>query len=56
MLAGNTLLIIGGTGTFGVAVLRWFLNTDIKEIRIFSRDKNKQENIRISFENPKVKL
>ena len=40
----KTLLITGGTGSFGNAVLNKFLNTDIKEIRIFSRDEKKQEN------------
>ena len=42
---GKTLLITGGTGSFGNAVLRRFLNTDIKEIRIFSRDEKKQDDI-----------
>ena len=49
-------MITGGTGTFGNAVLHRFLNTDIKEIRIFSRDEKKQEDLRISLANPKVKF
>ena len=43
MFAGKTLLITGGTGTFGNAVLKRFLATDIREIRIFSRDEKKQD-------------
>lgn len=43
---GKTLLITGGTGSFGNAVLNRFLNTDIKEIRVFSRDELKQDNMR----------
>lgn len=50
----KTLLITGGTGTFGNAVLKRFLLTDIKEIRIFSRDEKKQEDLRIALANPKV--
>lgn len=45
-LGSKTLLITGGTGSFGNAVLRRFLNTDIKEIRIFSRDEKKQDDMR----------
>ncbi len=56
MFKGKTLLITGGTGTFGNAVLRRFLNTDIKAIRIFSRDEKKQEDMRITLKNPKVKF
>ncbi len=56
MFAEKTLLITGGTGSFGNAVLRRFLNTDIKEIRVFSRDEKKQEDMRISLGNPKVKF
>ena len=43
---GKTLLITGGTGSFGNAVLRRFLTSDIKEIRIFSRDEKKQDDMR----------
>ena len=56
MYRGKTLLITGGTGTFGHAVLRRFLDTEIKEIRVFSRDEKKQEDLRISLANPKVKF
>lgn len=56
MFAGKILLITGGTGTFGNAVLRRFLDTEIKEIRVFSRDEKKQEDLRISLANPKVKF
>ncbi len=52
----KTLLITGGTGSFGNAVLRRFLNTDIKEIRIFSRDEKKQDDMRHELQNPKVKF
>lgn len=47
---GKTLLITGGTGSFGNAVLRRFLNTDIKEIRIFSRDEKKQDDMRHEYQ------
>ena len=56
MFNGKTLLITGGTGTFGNAVLNRFLNTDIKEIRVFSRDEKKQEDMRISLANAKLKF
>jgi len=56
MFKYKTLLIIGGTGSFGNAVLRRFLNTEIKEIRVFSRDEKKQEDQRIALSNPKVKF
>lgn len=49
------LLITGGTGSFGNAVLRRFLDSDIKEIRIFSRDEKKQDDMRHMLQNPKVK-
>lgn len=51
----KTLLITGGTGSFGNAVLRRFLDSDIKEIRIFSRDEKKQDDMRHRLQNPKVK-
>jgi UDP-N-acetylglucosamine 4,6-dehydratase/5-epimerase len=51
----STLLITGGTGSFGNAVLRRFLNTDIKEIRIFSRDEKKQDDMRQLYNNSKIK-
>ena len=52
----KVLLITGGTGSFGNAVLNKFLNTDIKEIRIFSRDEKKQEDMRIRYKNDKIKF
>lgn len=52
----KVLLITGGTGSFGNAVLRRFLNSDIKEIRIFSRDEKKQDDMRHHLQNPKVKF
>jgi UDP-glucose 4-epimerase len=55
MFYNKTLLITGGTGSFGHAVVRRFLNTDIGEIRILSRDEKKQEDMRIYFGHPKVK-
>jgi len=56
MFKGKTLLITGGTGSFGNAVLERFLNTEVKEIRIFSRDEKKQEDMRIRLQNDKVKF
>ena len=56
MFKNKTLLITGGTGSFGNAVLNRFLNTDIKELRIFSRDENKQHDMRVALNNPKVKF
>jgi len=52
----KNLLITGGTGSFGNAVLRRFLDTDIKEIRIFSRDEKKQDDMRHQYQNPKIKF
>lgn len=56
MFTNKTLLITGGTGTFGNAILHRFLDTDIKEIRIFSRDEKKQDEMRNVLKNPKVKF
>jgi UDP-N-acetylglucosamine 4,6-dehydratase len=56
MFAGKTLMITGGTGSFGNAVLTRFLDTAVKEIRIFSRDEKKQEDMRIALNNPKLKF
>lgn len=56
MFSGKTLLITGGTGSFGNAVLRRFLHTGIKEIRVFSRDEKKQEDMRIDLNNSKLKF
>ena len=55
MFEGKTLLITGGTGSFGNAVLERFLDTDIKEIRIFSRDEKKQDDMRHLYNNDKIK-
>ncbi len=55
MFKDKTLLITGGTGSFGNAVLNRFLNTDIGEIRIFSRDEKKQDDMRHLYNNPKIK-
>lgn len=52
----KVLLITGGTGSFGNAVLRRFLDSDIKEIRILSRDEKKQDDMRHKLQNPKVKF
>lgn len=56
MFNNSTLLITGGTGSFGHAVLRKFLNTDVQEIRIFSRDEKKQDDMRTSFNHPKLRF
>jgi hypothetical protein len=55
IFANKTLLITGGTGSFGNAVLRRFIDTDIKEIRIFSRDELKQDDMRHLYNNDKIK-
>lgn len=56
MFKGKTLLITGGTGSFGNAVMNRFLETDIKEIRIFSRDEKKQDDMRKLYKNDKLKF
>lgn len=56
MFTNKTLLITGGTGSFGNAVLRRFLNSDLREIRILSRDEKKQDDMRKKFNNPKLKF
>ncbi|WP_407926385.1 polysaccharide biosynthesis protein [Gehongia tenuis] len=56
MFQNKTLLITGGTGSFGNAVLRGFLDTDIGEIRIFSRDEKKQDDMRKLYKNDKIKF
>jgi len=56
MFKEKTLLITGGTGSFGNAVLKRFLDSDIKEIRIFSRDEKKQDDMRHELQNDKVKF
>lgn len=54
MFKNKTLLITGGTGSFGNAMLKGFLNSDLKEIRIFSRDEKKQEDMRIEYKSDKL--
>lgn len=56
MFKNKILLITGGTGSFGNAVLKRFVDSDLKEIRIFSRDEKKQDDLRIKLNNPKVKF
>jgi UDP-N-acetylglucosamine 4,6-dehydratase len=56
MFDNKVLMITGGTGSFGNAVLNRFLKTDVKEIRSFSRDEKKQEDMRIALNNPKLKF
>lgn len=56
MFDDKVLLITGGTGSFGNAVLRRFLDTDVREIRIFSRDEKKQEDMRIALNHPKLRF
>ena len=56
MFKDKTLLITGGTGSFGNTVLDRFLHTEIREIRIFSRDEKKQHDMRVALNNPKVKF
>lgn len=56
MFKGKVLMITGGTGSFGNTVLKRFLSTEVHEIRIFSRDEKKQEEMRIALNNPKLKF
>ncbi len=56
MFSGQTLLITGGTGSFGNAVLRRFLDSDLREIRVFSRDEKKQDDMRKRYNNAKLKF
>jgi UDP-glucose 4-epimerase len=56
MFKDKVLMITGGTGSFGHAVLKQFLETDVREIRIFSRDEKKQEDMRLAFRNSKLKF
>ena len=56
MFKDKALLITGGTGSFGNAVIKKFLNTDINEIRIFSRDEKKQDDMRNAYRNDKLKF
>ncbi len=56
MFADRVLLITGGTGSFGVSVLNRFMNSDLREIRIFSRDEKKQDDLRKRYNSPKLKF
>lgn len=56
MFKDKVLMITGGTGSFGNTVLKRFLSTDVREIRIFSRDEKKQEEMRITLNSPKLKF
>ena len=56
MFRAKTILITGGTGTFGNAVLRRFLETDVAEIRVLSRDEKKQEDMRLWYRSPKLRF
>ena len=56
MFKDKVLIITGGTGSFGQTILTRFLNTGVKEIRIFSRDEKKQEDMRIALNNPKLRF
>ncbi|PJZ58167.1 NAD-dependent epimerase/dehydratase family protein [Leptospira barantonii] len=56
MFHNKVLMITGGTGSFGHTVLKRFLDTDVREIRVFSRDEKKQEDMRIALSNDKVKF
>ena len=56
MFVDKTVMITGGTGSFGNAVMKRLLDTDIKEVRIFSRDEKKQEDMRLAFQHPKLKF
>ena len=56
MWKDKTLMITGGTGSFGNAALNKFITTDIKEIRIFSRDEKKQDDMRNKYNNSKLKF
>ena len=56
MFKNKILMITGGTGSFGNTVLNRFLNTDVKEIRVFSRDEKKQEDMRLKLNNDKLKF
>jgi len=56
MFKNKVMLITGGTGSFGNAVLHRFLDSDVKEIRIFSRDEKKQEDMRIAYANDRIKF
>jgi len=54
MFKDKVLMIVGGTGSFGNAILRHFLDSELKEIRVFSRDEKKQEDMRIELKSGKI--
>lgn len=56
MFDNSVLMITGGTGSFGQTVLKRFLNTGVKEIRVFSRDEKKQEDLRIELNDSKLRF
>ncbi|MBA3753304.1 MAG: polysaccharide biosynthesis protein, partial [Nitrospira sp.] len=56
LMDGAIVLITGGTGSFGNAVVRRLLSMDVREIRIFSRDETKQEDMRVTFRSSKLKF
>jgi UDP-N-acetylglucosamine 4,6-dehydratase len=56
MFTGKTILVSGGTGSFGNVVVRQFLSTDVSEIRIFSRDEKKQEDMRLHLRDARVRF
>lgn len=56
MFKGKTLMVTGGTGSFGQTVLNRFLDTDVQEVRIFSRDEKKQDDMRIALNHPKLRF
>lgn len=56
MIKDSVLMITGGTGSFGNTVLKRFLNSEVREIRVFSRDEKKQEDMRVALQNPRVKF
>ncbi|MFH4294666.1 polysaccharide biosynthesis protein, partial [Acinetobacter baumannii] len=56
MFKNKVLLITGGTGSFGNAVLKRFIDSDFKEIRIFSRDEKKQDDMRKKYQSAKLKF
>ena len=53
---GKVILVTGGTGSFGGYFVNYLLNKNFKEIRVFSRDELKQEEMRLRFQNPKIKF
>ena len=56
MFKNKNVLITGGTGSFGNAILKFFLNSDANEVRIFSRDEKKQDDLRKEYNNKKLKF